>query len=93
MWPKLTAPYSIKIPLKIDKMSELKIGNSIIKRRSSVKFLGVMLDENILWKDHTKTIEKKISQEYWFIISGKTTIYFSYIHSYLNYANIAWAST
>ena len=43
------------LPLK---MPELKIGNSIIKRKSSVKFLGVMLDENISWKDHIKTIEK-----------------------------------
>ena len=33
-----------KLPLKIP---ELKIGNSIIKRKSSVKFLGVMVDENI----------------------------------------------
>ena len=40
------------------KMHELKIGNSIIKRKSSVKFLGVMLDENISRKDHIKTIEK-----------------------------------
>ena len=32
------------LPLK---MPELKIGNSITKRKSSVKFLGVMLDENI----------------------------------------------
>ena len=43
-----------KLPLK---MPELKIGNSIIKRKSSVKFLGVMLDENMSWKDHIKTIE------------------------------------
>ena len=33
-----------KIPLK---MLESKIENSIIKRKSSVKFLEVMLDENI----------------------------------------------
>ena len=57
------------LPLKIP---ELKIGNSIIKRKSSVKFLGVMLDEQISCKDHTKTIEKKISQKYWFIMSLKT---------------------
>ena len=48
-----------KLPLK---MSELKIGNGIIKRKSSVKFLGVMLDENISWKDHIKTIEKKLAK-------------------------------
>ena len=40
-------------------MPELKIGNNIIKRKSSIKFLGVMLDENKLWKDHIKTIEEK----------------------------------
>ena len=45
-----------KLPLK---MPELKIGKSIIKRKSSVKSLGKMVDENISWKDHIKTIEKK----------------------------------
>ena len=52
-------------------MPELEIGNSIIKRKSSTKFLGVMLDENILWKYHIKTTEKNY-QRYWFIISHKT---------------------
>ena len=47
------------LPLK---MPELKIGNSIIKRKSSVKFLGVMLDVNISWKDHIKTMEKKLAK-------------------------------
>ena len=36
-------------------MPKLKLDNSIIKR----KFLGVMLDENMSWKDHIKTTEKK----------------------------------
>ena len=45
-----------KLPLK---MSELKIGNTIIIRKFSFKFLGVMLNENISWKDHIKAIEKK----------------------------------
>ena len=44
------------LPLK---MSELKIGNTIIIRKFSFKFLGVMLNENISWKDHIKAIEKK----------------------------------
>ena len=57
-----------KLPLK---MPELIIGNSITKRKSSVKFLEVMLNENISWKDHIKMIEKN-SQKYWFIISRKT---------------------
>ena len=34
------------IPLK---PSELKIGNRAIERTTAVKFLGVLLDENITW--------------------------------------------
>ena len=87
-----------KLPVKI---LELKLGNSVIKRKSSVKFLGVMLDENISWKDHIKPIEKKLAKNIGLLYQAKPyldetslkTIYFSYIHSYLNYANIAWAST
>ena len=86
------------LPLKIP---ELKIGNSIIKRKSSVKFSGVMLDENISWKDYIKTIEKKLDKNIGLLYRAKPyldvtslkTIYLSYIHSYLNYTNIAWAST
>ena len=43
-------------------MSELNIGNCIIKRKYSVRFLGKMLDENISWKDHIKLIEKKLTK-------------------------------
>ena len=43
-------------------MLELKIGNSIIKRKSLVKFLGVMLYENILWKGYIKMIKKKLTK-------------------------------
>ena len=58
------------------------------------------MDENISWKEHIKTIEKKIAKNIGLLYRAKPyldemslkTIYFSYIHSYLNYANIAWAS-
>ena len=81
-------------------MTELKIGNSIIKRKSSVKFLGVILDENRSCKD-IETTEKKIAKNIGLLYLTKPyldetslkTLYFSYIHSYLNYANIGWAST
>ena len=87
-----------KLPLKIP---EFKIGNSIIKRKSSVKFQEVMLDENISWKDDIKTIGKKLAKNIDLLYRAKLyldetslkTIYFSYNDSYLNYANIAWTST
>ena len=86
------------LPLKL---SELKIVNSVLKRQPSVEFLGVMLHENISWKEHIKTVENKLSKNIGLLCKSKQlldneslkSIYFSYIHSYLNYANIAWAST
>ena len=45
------------IPLKF---SDLKIANNSIKRTSSIKWLGVMIDENITWEDHVKTVLKNL---------------------------------
>ena len=44
-------------------MPELKTGSSIIKRKLSVKFLGVMFDENMPWKNDAKMTEKKNQQK------------------------------
>ena len=87
-----------KIPLKLP---DLHIFDKTIERTSSIKFLGVMLDENITWSNHINIIEKKIAKNIGLLYKARVllnkeslkTIYFSYMHSYLNYANIAWAST
>ena len=60
-----------------------------------------MLDENISWKEHIKAVENKLSKNIGLLCKAKQlldneslkSVYFSYIHSYLNQANIAWAST
>ena len=60
-----------------------------------------MLDGSIIWKDHIHTREKKITKNLGLLYRAKQLlneeslkiIYFSYIHSYLNYDNIAWVST
>ena len=77
------------------------IGNNNIERKTSIKFLGVMLDEHISWTDHVRTVENKKAknigllyrESQFFNENSLKTVYFSYIHSYFNYANIAWAST
>ena len=66
-----------------------------------MKFLGVMLDENLSWKDHIKTVENKLAKYFTLLYCVKKfldetslkSIYLSYIYSYLNYANITWVST
>ena len=60
-----------------------------------------MLYENISWKEQIKTIENKLSNNICLLYKAKQLldneslkcIHFSYIHSYLNYANITWASS
>ena len=47
------------IPLKLP---DLQKANKTIERRFSIKFLGVMLNENITWKGQIHTIEKKIAK-------------------------------
>ena len=72
-----------------------------IERTNAIKFLGVLLDENIIWKKHICSVEKKLAKNIGLLYRAKyllgesslKTVHFSYIHSYLNYANIAWPST
>ena len=71
-------------------MPELKTGSSIIKRKLSVKFLGVMFDENMSWKNHAKTTEKKTTKNIGLLHRAKPflheaslkTIFLAHIHSY-----------
>ena len=84
------------IPLKLPL---LQLNSNIVERESSLKFLGVILDEYLPWKKHIQLIENKVSKNVGFLykasklINSTRNIYFSFIHSYINYANIAWAST
>ena len=60
-----------------------------------------MIDENIAWEDHIKTVEKKLAKNLGLLYRAKhlvdndylKTIYLSYTHSYLNYASIALRGT
>ena len=46
---------SLKIP-------ELVINTKLIKRKRYIKFLGVMINECITWKDHIRTVENEIAK-------------------------------
>ena len=48
-----------RIPLQLPK---LDIHGVIIKREKVMKFLGVILDENMTWKNHISCIESKVSK-------------------------------
>ena len=86
------------IPLRLP---NLNINGFTVERKSSIKFLGVWIDENLTWRDHIHTIENKIAKNIVLSYQGKhyfddnclKQIYFAYINAHLNYVNIVWAST
>ena len=45
------------LPLQLPAMT---FNNIEIKRENSVKFLGVIIDENLTWKNHIEVVENKI---------------------------------
>ena len=89
---------SENIPLKL---RVLKIDDIEIKREQSLKFLGVLIDENLTWKNHIELLENKISKNIGVLFKASKllnmrclkNIYFALIHSYISYANIAWGSS
>ena len=79
----------------------LKINNDI-EKVYTMTFLGVLLDANLSsWKEHMKYLENKLAKNIGLMYRAKPFIdkesllalYYSYIHSYPNYANLAWGST
>ena len=77
------------------------INDKEVERVGSIKFHGVLLGEHLSWKEHKKYTENKISKNIGLLFRAKRflgkhfllTLYYSYIHTYLNYANLSWAST
>src|SRR6218665_2050538 len=79
----------------------LTIDGIKITQVDSVKFLGVMVDENLNWKTHINSIEKKIAKNigilskvvYLLPANIFKKIYYTLIYPYLAYCNVCWAST
>ena len=86
------------LPLQLPAMT---FNNIELKRENSVKFLGVIIDENLTWKNHIEVVENKISKNIIVLYRAShlldfknlLKISFSFIYIYISYANIAWAST
>ena len=88
---------SENLPLKLP---ELTINNIKIKRVFSMKILGINFDEHLNWKSQIKLVENKVSKTMGIMYRTKhllnkiclKNLYFSFIHSHINYCNIAWAN-
>ena len=73
------------------------IGN-VLERVDTFNFLGVILDKHLSWKAHVEMVSNNISRYCGILTKLKNyipldilrTLYFSMIHSHLNYGLIAW---
>ena len=80
---------------------DIEINNITISRVKNVKFLGVILDEKISWKDHINYISKKISKciaimfKLKNIVSKDTlkSLYYTLAYPYFTYCNVVWGNT
>ena len=83
---------------RLPALPKLAIDGNMVPRVADTKFLGVILDENLTWRKH---INLKVSKAIGILYKARLVLsrrclihlYYSFIHSYLNYANIAWGST
>ena len=79
---------------------EIFLDNIKILRTEKAKFLGVMIDENLSWKNHITYIKGKISKNIGIINRLKyrvsdgilLSLYDTLVLPYLNYCNIVWAN-
>ena len=71
----------------------LQIGQSKIARVNKIKYLGVMMDDTLSWKEHVNYFNSKIARGSWTIskikpyVNNKTlrTLYYSLIYPHLQY--------
>ena len=56
------------LPLQLP---NLRINNYEMKRSSSIKFLGVLVDENLTFVDHITTVENKTSKNVGLLYKAK----------------------
>ena len=83
------------------KFPELLTHGITLKRETVTKFLSVFINENVTWKAQINTISTNISKSIGILYRARLIIprrqlnqlYFSFVHSYLNYAHLVRGST
>ena len=69
-------------------------------KETSIKFLGIYIDESLSWKPHISHVNSKISRALFsikqlkntFPSSSLRTLYFALIHPHIMYGNLAWGN-
>jgi hypothetical protein len=80
---------------------QVAVMDSIIPNTTSIKLLGLLLDNKLTWKAHSRELAIKLNKACYAIRAIKSlvslkvliSIYFSYFHSLLTYGVIFWGNS
>ena len=80
---------------------KIYIKDKILKERDCIKYLGVMIDTNLRWKEHVNYINKKIKRSigllskirYYVDLGCLIKLYHTLIYPFLIYGVVAWGNT
>ena len=78
----------------------IKIDKTKIEEVKKTKFLGVIIDNKLTWKDHVAHVASKVSRGMGMIIKtrnylnrkGLLTLYYTFVYPYLTYCNHIWGN-
>ena len=78
----------------------IRINNIGIDRVRECKFLGIIIDEKLNWKSHTKYISSKIAKTIGILNKARKvfdqkiliTLYYAFLYPLILYGNIAWGN-
>ena len=81
--------------------TNIKIGNLSVKNTCYVRFLGILLDENLSWKYHLAELSKKLARtcgmffkvRYFFPLDVLICLYNSLFSPFLQYRILVWGVT
>ena len=79
---------------------KIEIDKTPISKTNVSKFLGVIIDDKLTWKDHIAYVNGKIARGVGILNKAKhylnrealTTLYYSFIYPYITYCNQVWGS-
>ena len=77
------------------------INNKTIKEVNSIKYLGIMIDSNLNWKEHISVVSRKLSRSIGILLKLRyyvntnilRQLYYSLIYPHLIYGLIIWGNT
>ena len=80
--------------------TDLKFGRTAIEEVLQIKYLGIVFDNKLTWESHIHQLCSKVSKGSWALLKLRKyvdiktllSVYYSLVHSHLQYCITAWGS-